>query len=126
VSERVLVAEDDRVLRRAVDVMLRKHGYQVSLAADGAEALVRAQQDKPDLILHDVILPKMLGFEVLRLLKASDETATIPVVMLSNLEQESDHREALDGGAIAFIIKSNIRLDKLAAEVDAIFASHIR
>jgi DNA-binding response OmpR family regulator len=126
VSERVLVAEDDRVLRRAVDVMLRKHGYQVSLAADGAEALVRAQQDKPDLILLDVILPKMLGFEVLRLLKASDETATIPVVMLSNLEQESDHREALDGGAIAFIIKSNIRLDKLAAEVDAIFASHIR
>ena len=121
---RVLLAEDDRVLRRAGEVMLRKHGYEVSLAADGEEALVRAREDKPDLILLDVILPKMLGFEVLRLLKASEATARIPVVMLSNLEQESDQREALDAGAIAFITKSNVRLDRLAAEVDAIFASH--
>jgi DNA-binding response OmpR family regulator len=124
-SGRVLLAEDDRVLRRAGEVMLRKHGYHVSVAADGEEALLRAQEDKPDLILLDVIMPKMLGFEVLRLLKASAETSGIPVVMLSNLEQESDHREALDGGAIAFIIKSNVRLDRLGAEVDAIFASRI-
>lgn len=121
---RVLLAEDDRVLRRAGEVMLRKHGYEVSLAADGEEALIRAQEDMPDLILLDVILPKMLGFEVLRLLKASEATAKIPVVMLSNLEQASDQQEALDAGAIAFITKSNVRLDRLAAEVDAIFAAH--
>jgi len=120
---RVLLVEDDRILRKAADATLRKHGYQVSVAVDGEEALAKAMDEKPDLILLDIIMPKIQGFEVLRRLKANVDTAAIPVVMLSNLGQETDRQEALLGGALAFLVKSNMGLDRLAAEVDAILAS---
>jgi CheY-like chemotaxis protein len=116
-APRVLIVEDDRFLRKAAEATLRQRGYVVLTAADGEEALARATADPPDLILLDLIMPKIQGFEVLRRLKEDAGTARIPVIVLSNLGQEHDVARAMAGGAVAYFIKSNISLQDLAREV---------
>jgi CheY-like chemotaxis protein len=115
---RVLLVEDDRFLRKAAEATLRQHGYVVLTAADGEEALRVARDTRPDLVLLDLIMPKMQGFEVLRLMKQNPATKQIPVVVLSNLGQESDVQQALQGGAIAYLIKANLSLQDLVTHVE--------
>jgi CheY-like chemotaxis protein len=122
-TPRILLAEDDRLLGKAASAALRRRGFDVLLAADGEEALSEARRTQPDLILLDVIMPKLQGFEVLTQLKADPATAAIPVVMLSNLAQPADVDEALRAGAIAYWIKADLRGDELAAKVAAALAS---
>jgi CheY-like chemotaxis protein len=114
---RILLAEDDRILRKAGEATLRKQGYLVIAAVDGEDALAKAREHKPDLILLDVIMPKLQGFDVLAGLKSDPDTRDIPVIMLSNLEQESDIRKAIEGGARGYLVKSNVQLEELAAKV---------
>ena len=113
----ILLAEDDRILRKAGEATLRKKGYTVIAAVDGEDALAKAREHKPDLILLDVIMPKMQGFEVLANLKTDAATRDIPVIMLSNLQDESDVRKATEGGALDYLVKSNVPLDVLAARI---------
>jgi CheY-like chemotaxis protein len=115
---RVLVAEDDRFLRKAAEARLRQRGYAVVPAADGEEALALARSECPDLILLDLVMPKLHGFEVLRGLKGDAVTAAIPVIVLSNLGQARDVEEALEGGALTYLVKANLSLQDLVAEVD--------
>ena len=98
---RVLLAEDDRFLRKAAETALKRHGFTVVAAVDGEEALRLARAAPPDLVLLDLIMPRMQGFEVLRALKADPATAPIPVVILSNLGQDGDMKQAMDAGAAA-------------------------
>ena len=116
-ASRILLAEDDRLLRKAGEAALRRHGYVVIVAVDGEDALQKARAEQPDLILLDVIMPKLQGFEVLRRLKADPSTLGIPVIMLSNLGQDSDIQEALDAGAASYLVKAHLKLDELAAKV---------
>ena len=120
---RILLAEDDRFLRKAAEAALTRKGYDVVAAADGAEALSQAGQQKPDLILLDVIMPKLQGYEVLKRLKADPATSDIPVIMMSNLAQEADIREALDAGAVSYLVKSNVGLAQLIAKVSEALAA---
>ena len=113
----ILLAEDDRILRKAGEATLKKRGYAVIAAVDGEDALAKARAHKPDLILLDVIMPKMQGFEVLANLKNDAATRDIPVIMLSNLQDESDVRKATDGGALDYLVKSNVPLEVLAARI---------
>ena len=113
----ILLAEDDRILRKAGEATLKKRGYAVIAAVDGEDALAKAREHKPDLILLDVIMPKMQGFEVLANLKTDAATRDIPVIMLSNLQDESDVRKATEGGALDYLVKSNVPLDLLAARI---------
>jgi DNA-binding response OmpR family regulator len=113
----ILLAEDDRFLCKAAAVELRRHGFSVLTGCDGEEALKLAREQQPDLILLDLIMPKIQGFEVLRCLKASPLTSDIPVIILSNLGQEKDALQAMEGGAIDFIVKANISLKDLAGRV---------
>jgi CheY-like chemotaxis protein len=76
-----------------------------------------ARTEKPDLILLDLIIPKVQGFEVLRTLKADAETASIPVIVLSNLSQDHDRDATLAAGAMAHLVKANISLEHLVATV---------
>jgi CheY-like chemotaxis protein len=117
-GRRILLAEDDRFLRKAAEAALRQHGYSVVIAVDGEDALHRARTERPDLILLDLIMPKLQGFEVLRALKADSATATIPVVVLSNLGQDADVQEALALGAAAYFVKANLSLHDLATRID--------
>jgi len=113
----ILLAEDDRILRKAGEATLKKRGYAVIAAVDGEDALAKARAHKPDLILLDVIMPKMQGFEVLANLKNDAGTRQIPVIMLSNLQDESDVRKGTEGGALDYLVKSNVPLDVLAARI---------
>jgi two-component system, OmpR family, alkaline phosphatase synthesis response regulator PhoP len=125
---RILLAEDDRILRKAGEVSLRKKGYEVIPAVDGADALARARDQKPDLILLDVMMPGMNGFDVLDALKADRSVRDIPVIMLTNLETPADIKRAADAGAHSYLVKSNMNLDELSGRIaDALsHRAHIR
>jgi len=114
---RILLVEDDRILRRAGEVVLGKKGYEVVVAVDGEEALVKVREHKPDLILLDVMMPKLDGFEVLTRLKDDPATRDIPVIMLSNLSEASEIKKAADRGARAYLVKSSLRPEQLAEKV---------
>lgn len=120
-APRILLAEDDRFLRKAAETMLKRHGFTVATAADGDEALRLARETPPDLLLLDLIMPKLQGFDVLQALKASPDTAGIPVIVLSNLGQDADIQLAREHGAVDYIVKSNIALDALVGRVRAFF-----
>jgi two-component system alkaline phosphatase synthesis response regulator PhoP/two-component system response regulator VicR len=121
--KRILLAEDDRFLRRAAEAALKRAGFTVLAAADGEEALRMARAEKPDLVLLDLIMPKLQGFEVLKALKADPGTATIPVIVLSNLGQDGDVQRALEGGAVAYLVKANLSLDELVSRARETLAS---
>jgi DNA-binding response OmpR family regulator len=116
---RVLLADDDRYLRRAAEARLRQQGFTVLTAADGEEALQVALAERPDIILLDLIMPKVQGFEVLRALKQAESTSAIPVIILSNLGQESDRAQCLESGAAAYFVKANLSLQELVRTVQA-------
>ena len=92
-------------------------------AADGEEALRVARTEPLDLVLLDVVMPKLEGFEVLKALKQDDATARIPVIVLSNLGQERDVTQAMALGAIAFLVKAHLSLQDLVDRVDAALAT---
>jgi CheY-like chemotaxis protein len=114
----ILVIEDDRYLRRSEEVMLRRHGDRVVSAEDGEAGLRMARELLPDLILLDLVMPKVQGFEVLRQLKADVATKDIPVIVLSNLSQDHDRAATLKAGASEYYVKANLTLDELADIVD--------
>ena len=117
---RLLLVEDDRFLRKAAEVMLRKHGFEVLTAPDGEAGLAVARAERPALILLDLIMPKMQGFQVIERLKQDPDTAAIPVIVMSNLGQETDVQRAMDAGAVAYVVKSNVALNDLADRVRAV------
>lgn len=98
---KIVVADDDRMFRKAAETTLRRQGYAVTTASDGEEALQLIRSERPDIIVLDLIMPKLQGFDVLQVLKQDSITAAIPVIVLSSLTQEQDKQEALDLGAVA-------------------------
>jgi CheY-like chemotaxis protein len=108
--ETILLVEDSKFLRVATERILTKAGYQVICAGDGDEALALAGSRLPDLIVLDMMLPKLSGPEVLRSLKKNDLTAHIPVVVLSSLSQNNGPK-LVQEGADAFIEKGSLLAD---------------
>ena len=119
--QRILVVEDDRFLREAAEAALRRQGFTVLVASDGEEGLRVARAELPDLVLLDLIMPGLQGFEVLKLLKAEATTSAIPVIILSNLGQDSDVKKAMEAGAVDYLVKANLALDMLVARVKTLF-----
>ena len=122
-AKRILLAEDDRFLRRAAEARLRQHGFEVLIAHDGEEALQAARAERPDLVLLDVVMPRLQGFDVLKALKRDAVTARIPVIVLSNLGQDSDVEQAIALGAEAYLVKAHLSLQDLVQKIDATLAS---
>jgi len=100
-----------------VDV-LNLNKYEAKGASDGEEGLNVAKAEKPDLILLDIILPKMNGFDVLQALKGDPVTKAIPVIILTNLEGSSDIEKALSLGAMTYLVKTNYELDDIIKRVE--------
>jgi len=121
--KRVLLAEDDRFLRKAAESTLRSEGFTVVTAVDGEAVLQRAFEMPPDLILLDLIMPKLHGFDVLRALKADPRTSEIPVIVLSNLGQGDDVETAMALGAISYCVKTNLSLQELTKRVHETLAA---
>ena len=114
----ILLAEDDRFLRRACEAKLKQRGFDVGVAVDGEEALARARERVPDLLLLDLLMPKQDGLAVLAALKADEATSRIPVVILSNSSKELEKRQASTLGAVDYWIKSNLSLQEICDRVE--------
>jgi CheY-like chemotaxis protein len=108
---KILLVEDSKFLRLATERALARAGYELSSAADGEEALRVAREKLPDLILLDMLLPKMSGPDVLKALKEDASTKAIPVVVMTGLSQKNAARLQQDG-AFGFLEKSALELDK--------------
>ncbi len=104
---KILIIEDDKFLRELISKKLVDKGYEIIKAVDGAEGVEKTKKGNPDLILLDLILPKMNGFEVLSEIKDDPATSSIPVIILSNLGQKEDVEKGLKLGAIDFLIKAH-------------------
>jgi DNA-binding response OmpR family regulator len=102
---RILVAEDERDIRELIGFTLRFADFEVVLVKNGLEAMERAAAEQPDLILLDVRMPKMSGYDVCRSLKANPITRDIPIVFLSAKGQEKEIEQGLDSGAVEYIVK---------------------
>lgn len=101
----ILVAEDERDIRELIAFTLQFAGHKITQAANGAEAVELAPQVKPDLIMMDVRMPKMTGYEACKALKDIDEVKDIPVVFLSAKGQDDEIAIGIDAGAVAYILK---------------------
>jgi CheY-like chemotaxis protein len=108
---KILLVEDSKFLRLATERALTRAGYEMSSAADGEEAVRVAREKLPDLILLDMLLPKMSGPDVLKALKEDASTRAIPVVVITGLSQKNAARLQEDG-AFGFLEKSALELDK--------------
>jgi CheY-like chemotaxis protein len=125
IMAKILVAEDERDIRDLVSFTLQYAGYDVISASNGEEALQLALKEKPDLILSDVRMPKMTGYEVCKRLKADPEMQHIPVVFLSAKGQEAEVQTGLAVGATDYLLKP-FAPDQLMARVAEILAKSTR
>ena len=116
---KILIAEDERDIRELVSFSLQFGGFTVVQAANGAEAVEQAQKELPDLILMDVRMPKMTGYEACRQMKTIPELSDIPVVFLSAKGQEAEIQTGLEAGAEEYILKP-FAPDELVKQVQAV------
>jgi len=106
-AKTILIIEDDKFLRELIIQKLLKENFEVSEAIDGEEGIKKIKEEKPDLILLDLILPGIDGFEVLSRMKEDPALASIPVIILSNLGQKEDVERGLKLGAVDYLIKAH-------------------
>ncbi|MCE5230266.1 response regulator [bacterium] len=104
-SKRILAVDDETDVVLIVKTALQCEGFEVDTASNGRDALAAVHEQKPDLILLDVMMPGMSGFDVMHALKADDATATIPIIMLTGLSERKKIQEALVGGTNYYIVK---------------------
>lgn len=104
-AKTILVVDDERHIVRLVEVNLQRAGYNVDTAYDGVEALEKVKASKPDMIVLDVMMPRMDGFEVLQNLQANPETSEIPVIMLTAKAQDADIFKGWQQGVSSYLTK---------------------
>jgi len=114
-SKKLLIAEDERSIAKALQLKLSISGFEVSLASNGEEALALMKEKKFDLLLLDIMMPKMDGFTVMAEMKKNKNKT--PIMILSNLSQEDDAKRAKELGAVDFIVKSNTPLAEIIEKV---------
>ena len=102
---RILVADDERDIRELIGFTLRHHGHEVLTASNGEDALAIALRDLPDLVLLDIRMPRMTGYDVCRRLRADPTTRHVPIAFLSAKGQESEIQAGIDAGATDYILK---------------------
>jgi len=122
-KQKILIVEDDRALQSALLEILAQEGYETVSAFDGEEGVQKAEENKPDLILLDLILPKKDGYEVLAELKRGPNK-NIPVLILTNLEEIDNVQKALELGAKTFMVKSDFSLRDIIEKIKENLSPH--
>jgi len=116
----ILLIEDEGTLQKVMADVLSQEGYEVLSALDGEVGVRLAKEKIPDLILLDLVLPKVMGFEVLEQLRSDKETKNIPVIVLTNLENLQDIQRVTELGATAYLVKSNYDLGEVVQKIKTI------
>ena len=117
---KILFIEDEAAIQKTLGESLRSKGYDVQSATDGEAGLRLAKSGKPDLILLDLILPKKHGLDVLKELREDENTANIPVMILTNLENVGEVERAIELGATTYLVKANYSLNEVIEKVEQI------
>src|SRR3990167_6470160 len=117
---KVLLVEDDNNLREIFEMRLQAEGYETLSAADGEEALVVATKEKPELIIADVMMPKLSGFEMLETLRAAPEMNNVKVIMMTALGQAEDKARGEKLGVVKYLVKSQVTLEDFVRVVKEI------
>ena len=117
---KILVVEDEEILRTALAEELKQENFEVVTAKDGQDGVEKATAEKPDLILLDLVMPRLDGLGALKELKAKDDTKEIPVVILTNLSDYDKVSDALSLGAMDYLVKANYRLEELVNKIKTV------
>lgn len=117
---KILIVEDDKFLRELMSRKLVKEGYDIAQAVDGEDGVKKAREENPDIILLDLILPGIDGFEALEQMKKDEKSSKIPVIILSNLGQKEDIEKGLKIGATDFLIKAHFTPGEIIEKVKTI------
>ncbi|OIO46449.1 MAG: response regulator [Parcubacteria group bacterium CG1_02_37_51] len=120
-AKKILIMEDEDTLANMYKLKFEKSGYQVILADNGEAGLVLVKEEKPDLVLLDIIMPKIDGFVVLERMKQDQEIKNIPVFMLTNLGQAEDIEKGKDLGANGYYVKANLTPGELVIKINQFF-----
>ena len=124
---KLLLIEDDSLMIRMYSRKFEADGFELKTALNGEEGLVAVKEFEPDVILLDVMMPKMNGLQVLDALKADGATKSIPVILLTNLGgSQEDIDRGLEKGAVAYLVKSDMKPDEVVAKVKEILAAYTR
>lgn len=115
---KILIAEDEEILLDVLQEKFEDENFNVSVATSGDDVLPLAKKFKPDIILLDILLPKINGIDILSSLKSDDDLAHIPVIMLTNLSEDTKIKQALDIGAIDYMVKTQHPINEVIEMVN--------
>lgn len=119
---KVMLVEDDDQLRKIYEARMQAEGYTVVAAADGEEGLALAKTEKPDLIIADIMMPKISGFEMLDILHNTDQFKGVKIIMLTALGQSEDEQRAKSLGADRYFVKTQVSLEDIVKAVHELLA----
>lgn len=123
---KILLVEDDSFISELYSAKFTKNGYGMEIAQNGEEALEILKKDKPDVILLDIVMPKVDGFEFLEQIKKDESLASIPVIILTNLSDEQNINRAMSLGANSYIIKSHFTPAEVVRRVEEVLENRSR
>lgn len=117
---KILVVEDEEILLTALSEELKQEGFEVVGAKDGQEGVEKVASEKPDLVLLDLVMPRLDGIGALKQMKENPETKDVPVVILTNLSDYDKISDALSLGAMDYLVKANYRLEELVTKIKTV------
>jgi DNA-binding response OmpR family regulator len=117
---KILIIEDDRYISKMYQLKLSLEGYDVQVAENGREGVDKVKEFLPNIILLDILMPELDGFEVLKIVKSDDVTKDIPVLIMSNLGQEDHVEKGMKLGAIGYIVKSQYTPSKVVEKIKSV------
>ena len=118
--KKILIAEDDKFLANAYQMKFAKFGYEIFVAVDGAELIKQLDVSKPDLIILDLVMPTKDGFSVLQEIRRNMKWKSIPVIVVTNLDQEEDVKKCQELGISDYIMKNKMSLERLHDKIRAV------
>jgi CheY-like chemotaxis protein len=124
--QKILVAEDDKLIINTLCEALKTAGYETVTAYDGEEAIAKCKEAKPDLLLLDIMMPKLDGISVLWELKANPETAGLPVVVLTNIGDVDTISKIVEAGAVDYLLKSDQSMDDVVQKVKDVLSRQVK
>jgi DNA-binding response OmpR family regulator len=123
---KILIAEDDKLISNSLSDALKANGYATVAAYDGEEAVAKAKAEKPDLVLLDILMPKLDGIAALWEMRASPETAKTPVIVLTNLGDMETISKIVEAGAVDYLLKSDQSMDDVVKKVKDVLSRNVQ